>query len=89
MGTYSDFIRSNAGDTQPSFSTQPQQTNTGGFNQTYSNPSDAALYDEDLINDRDFVAASKVLYEMNESKYAEPLTDEQYAKYGIESNGLV
>ena len=87
MGTYSDFIRSNAGDTQPSFSTQPQQTNTGGFNQTYSNPSDATLYDEDLINDRDFVAASKVLHEMNESKYAEPLTDEQYAKYGIEAMG--
>jgi len=61
--------------------------NPSGFNASYT-PSEQSIYDEDLINDTNFVQASKVLYQMNNSADAEPLADDmEYGKYGIEMMG--
>ena len=64
--------------------TVPSQS---GFNSTYTS-SDETLYDKDLINDSDFVKASKILYQMNNSVDATPLADDvEYGKYGVEMMG--
>ncbi len=57
-----------------------------GFSATFEDTGET-LYDEDLQQDPNFVKASKVIYEMNESIDADKLTDEEYAKYGIEQMG--
>jgi hypothetical protein len=66
-------------------SLQPVQAPIG-FNATYQD-TDETLYDEDLVQDPNFVKASKVIYEMNESVDAPALSDEDYGKYGIEHIG--
>lgn len=51
-------------------------------------PTGDSLQDLDLIQDLNFVKASKIIYDMNEGKNAERLsTDEDYARYGIEMMG--
>ena len=65
-------------------------TRTSGFNATFENL-DRTLYDQDLIKDRNFLQASKILYQMNNGRDAlktVPLEDDAaYGKYGIEMMG--
>jgi len=57
-----------------------------GFNATYQDE-EGSIYDQDLIQDRNYVKASKLIYHMNNGKDAEALSDEDYAKWGIEHMG--
>lgn len=58
------------------------------FNATYENPQEITRYDEDFYGDPNFVEASKILYELNKGKRAEPLSsNKEYAKYGLEYMG--
>ena len=60
---------------------------TSSFGQRFQ-PTGDSLQDQDLIDDINFQDASKILYQMNNGKNAEPLaTDEDYARYGIEMMG--
>lgn len=69
----------------PSAPSSPMQTT--GFNQMYDS-SGETIYDEDLIKDRNFVEASKIIYQMNNGKNSKPLiNDREYAEYGIEMMG--
>ena len=58
------------------------------FSATYQNPKNISRSDRDFKEDLDFIKASKVLYELNKGKSAEPLRfDEDYAEYGLEYMG--
>jgi hypothetical protein len=63
---------------------------SSGFNQTFKDPTDT-LYDVDLLEDENFIKASKILYKMNNGLDAlntVPLaTEKDYGKYGIEMMG--
>ena len=64
-----------------------EMSDPSGFNQMYQS-SGESLYDQDLIEDRNFVEASKIIYEMNNGKNATALSDDRaYAEYGIEMMG--
>ena len=90
MGKFSDALETQTpqgGKFYQALVEQGRLPSSDTFSATFQ-PTGETLYDEDLINDRDFVEASKVLYTMNESKYADPLADDrQYAEYGIEAMG--
>ena len=53
-----------------------EMSDPSGFNQMYQS-SGESLYDQDLIQDRNFVEASKIIYEMNNGKNATALSDDQ------------
>lgn len=62
-------------------------SSSSGFDAMYNSSGDT-LYDEDLIQDRNFVEASKIVYGMNNGRNAQPLVDDRaYAEYGIEMMG--
>ena len=67
-------------------STTPIATSSG-FNAMYESVGDT-LYDQDLIDDKNFIEASKIIYQMNNGKYAQGFrNDQDYARYGIEMMG--
>jgi len=87
---------------QPQSSNQTPELSTGGFDARYQdvNP-DESIYDADLIADPDFVAASKIMYQMNVGDGQQklnimgveqdvdltPKTDEEFAKWGLDFMG--
>lgn len=77
----------NPWDAQSYLSSSSQAPQQSGFDVAYQ-ATDDTLYDKDLINDPNFVQASKILYGMNNSMDAAPLlNDGEYGRYGIEMMG--
>tara|TARA_B100001250_G_scaffold244250_1_gene209956 strand:- start:396 stop:3914 length:3519 start_codon:yes stop_codon:yes gene_type:complete len=64
-----------------------QSLNNSGFSATFQ-PTDETLYDRDLVKDKYFQQASRIIYDMNNSSDAPRLfNDADYARYGIEQMG--
>ena len=83
MGQFADLYRKQRQKLQ---GIQQPLEDPSGFTATYQDE-EGSIYDQDLIQDRNYVKASKLIYHMNNGKDAEALTDEDYAKWGIEHMG--